>query len=208
MCLVGGDQVHVPVQPGTGVPARLLLKVLEAYRQDVLLSVVMHQIGDIEQEAIVTVGPVTRLLAIHIDTGVAHGTVKLDGDPFPNGVIRQGKAIAVPTRSGEGKPAGTTVMLYGGGLSILYDGHSMDIVLLVERAIDSPIVRHANRLPCTVVVRSCRCTWIILPGELPSLFEGDLRPALSPCQRQSGYQGNENKNRPFHHSIFFKFTDN
>ena len=202
MCLIGGDQMHVPVQSRTGIPARLLVHVLQADSQGIVFPVAVDQSGDIEVEGVVAVGPEARLLAVHEYTGVAHGTIELDKGTALFRETGHVERSPVPPHPGEGKPAGTTVMLDGGGLSVLHDRHAVDIVLLVERTVDGPVVGHTYRLPAAVVKRRFRCMRVVRPRELPPFFEGDLRPALSPRKSQPGHQHDANQYRFLHDANF------
>ena len=200
VCITRGDQMYIPVQPGTRIPARLFVEVFQSHCKNIILPVAVQQFGNIEVKGVVAIGPVAGLLPVNIYTGIAHRTVELYGHPLIFRKIRDRETVAVPPDSGKRKTSRAAVMLYGCSLPVLHNGHAVNVVLFVERAVNSPVVGYPYRLPAAVVEGSFRCKAVIFPRELPSLLQRHLHSDLSPRQRKAYDQGNANQYRFFHHS--------
>ncbi len=196
--VIGSDQMHVPVQPGTGIPTRLFFEILQANSQCVVLPILVKQPSDIEIKSIVPVGPIACFLSVDKNAGVAHGSVELDDHSFPLRKTGNRKTVPVPPRTDKRKSARTAIMLYGSGLSVLYDGHAVDVVLLIEGTIDGPVVRYTHRLPLAVVEPDFRCPGVVFPCKFPPFLQRNLYPALPPQKGKTGNKGDTNKYYSFH----------
>ena len=181
--------MHVAIQSGAGIPARLFLVVFEANGQCVVFAVFVQQIGNIEIKRVVAVGPKSGFFSVHIHTCLAHCSIELNFHTFISREIRNGKVVSVPSGAGKRKSAGAAIMLNGRGLSVLHNSHPMDIVRFVERPVNCPIVRHGYRLPLGIIEIDIRLCGIVFAGKFPPFFQGNLVACLcfgkgSGCQKQ------------------------
>ena len=148
---VSHNQMHISVETGAGIPARLLLKVLKANRQSVVCAVRIYIRSDVEVEGVVAIRPYPHLFSINIYMRVAHCAIKLNLHLLAFIKSRHVKVESVPACTRKRKSAGSAIVLNGCSLSVLHNGHAMNIVRLVKRPIDSPVVGHGHRLPLRVV---------------------------------------------------------
>ena len=167
---LGDDQMHVAVQSCAGIPTGGFGQVLQAHCQDILLPRTQLT-GDVEMETIIAIGPITHLLAIHIDTRMTHRPIEEQRCPLPGGELRHLESQAIPTDTDEWQSSRTTGMLHRLRLSILRNGHLLLVVLRTERAIDRPIVWHRDVLPIRIRTRYLLERRIICPGETPPLLQ-------------------------------------
>ena len=149
----GGDETDGAEQTAAGIPARRLLAVVQTHADGIcpLAEVGSH----IYPEGIVAIGPVTGQPTIDIDVRFGHGSVETEqgrgGQCFH---IDRG---AVKTASDPRKGSRAARLLGLLGLAVLLDGYILQVVLLVKRSVDGPVVGHrhgrivdavAGKLPC------------------------------------------------------------
>jgi hypothetical protein len=131
---VGRDEADVPVDAGAGVPARGgLPRVVGADGDDVRLAEV-QMFGQLVAEADVTVGPFAKMMPVDPHVAVRHHAVELDEDAALRVLCGEVEVLAVPADA-RGQVA-----------AVLARG-----VLLVERPLDAPVVRHVETAPGRVV---------------------------------------------------------
>ena len=138
------DQRHGTVEAGTGIPARALLDILQIDLKEVLSH--LHELRDIHTERVVAVGPATRHLAVDADHRLSHGTVKhqfgVTVEPLGNSDRAPVVSLTYPR---QGTAAAT--LLGGLGLTVLFDGHTLQVPHLVKGTADGPVVGNGDRLP-------------------------------------------------------------
>ena len=117
--------------------------------------------------------------------GLAHGTVE-DEDGAACGARGggvDGEIAAVPSHSHVGQSAGSAGMFGGFGLTVLGDGHHLQVIVAAEGAEDGPVMRDAHALPLRIIVIGSFGSGGITAMESPSLREGLLN-AL--CRKAEG----------------------
>ena len=121
----------------------------------------------IDLERIVAVGPEDSLLAIHKDTGLTHGTIKLQHIthrhavghlPAAHLLLRCDEVSTVPPHPGPGKTTGTSCLPSSHLLAILGHCHLLQVVVTMEGTIDSPVVRNHYLLPFGIIKIHSLCT--------------------------------------------------
>ncbi len=132
------------VESRAGIPAAALRLVVQADGKRVVARM---QVGrDVHPEGRVAIGPRAGPPAVDIDHGLCHGTVKLEGGA-PSRQVAHGERRGVIASSDPGqgtRPSGLLGLLL---LAVLHDGHRLQVPLLVKRAADGPVVRHADGVP-------------------------------------------------------------
>ena len=88
-------------------------------------------------ERIVTEGPETSLLTIHINAGFTHSTVKEQSHFFVGGSI---KTSTVPSGTYIRQSPCASCFQRRLFLKILCDGHILKIIVHIERTKDSPVM--------------------------------------------------------------------
>ena len=166
--------MHVPVQSGPRIPPGGLGIVLQPHGQHIALR--LQQPGRIQPETAVAIGPVTDLLSVEIDPGIAHGSVEKNIGPFPGGKIRHVETNPVPTGPDDGQSPGTSGFKRRNGLAVLLDGHELRVVADVERPVNRPVVRNRHALPGRIVEIRTNGLRMIFAGKSPALFQFEFRP--------------------------------
>ena len=176
--------MNIPVKSGTWIPAGRFRQVFQTYSQRVLLAR-LQIFRDIEVEGVVTIRPITDLLPIDIDIGMAHRPVKQDRCPLACLKLRNVELGAIPTHTDKRQPAGTSCMLHRFLLAVLRDSDLLFVVQGTERAVDRPIMGDSHGLPLTVIeswlyklIVVCKCFAIPVLCELPVFFQQKLTPSL------------------------------
>ena len=169
--------MNIPVKSGTWIPAGRFRQVFQTYSQRVLLAR-LQIFRDIEVEGVVTIRPITDLLSIDIDIGMAHRPVKQDRCPLACLKLRNVELGAIPTHTDKRQPAGTSCMLHRFLLAVLRDSDLLFVVQGTERAVDRPIMGDSHGLPLTVIESWLYKLIVVFAGELPVFFQQKLTPSL------------------------------
>ena len=141
---VCGDQMHVAVETRPGIPSRSLFEVFERHFDPVLTGY-GHR-GDIHNERVVAVGPVGDFAAVHPHTGVAHCAVEEQLVAPGCGVGNRDRRL-VAALADEGQTARTASLECLLLLAVLFDGHDLQVILLVEGPVDRPVVWNPHHFP-------------------------------------------------------------
>ena len=170
MSLVFSDDMHIAIQTCPRVPTRHLRKVVKAYRKSVIFSFYIR--GNIQEKSVVSIVPFARFLPVYVHFGVTHCPIELYENLFVVSKSRNIKGCAVPAHAHKRKPSRTTSVFNSRFLSILFNGSALNVVFHIKRTIDSPIVRHCNTLPMSIVISRFRKISPILSAKFPSFFKG------------------------------------
>jgi len=76
MSLVHLDEPRVPVNARTGVPARVVERIVEPHRDDIAAG--FQGLGQIHAPRRITVRPAAEQVSVEPDRGVGHGAVKVE----------------------------------------------------------------------------------------------------------------------------------
>ena len=158
----GVDHMDVAVEARAGIPAGGFLEILEVYLEEILAR--LDVIAEIDVKRVVSVWPEGYLLAVDLDMGVAHGSVK-DERHGTSGGVGHLECGAVRALADEWESAGAACLLGLLGLAVLLHGHGLEVVGAVKGAIYGPVVGHTHGLPLGVGRGDPF-------GELPPLVEG------------------------------------
>ena len=172
MRFVFSDDMHIAVQTCPWIPTRHLGKVVEAHCQSVVISFYVR--SNIQEESVVAVVPFTRFLSVYKNFGVTHRPIELYKHLLIRRKFRHVELGAIPAYAYKRQSASTPCMLNSCFLSVLLDGSALDIVFHIKRTIDSPVVRHGNALPFSIVVVSLREHRFVLTRKFPPFLEGLL----------------------------------
>ena len=104
---------------------------------------------DLKFESVVPVGPIAYVAAIYIDMRFGHGTVEDELGIIIAG--RDGELCAVPAFANPRQTARTSGLLGGFLLTVLLDADYLFVDILIERALDGPIVWDGDLLPAGIV---------------------------------------------------------
>ena len=157
------DECHRTVDSSSWVPARTLLHILQIHLQQIIPR--LHKRCEIHAEGIVAIRPVARLLAIKTDDRLRHRTVE---HQFRMTAVRwDGDDTPVVSLSDPWQGTRASALLRGLRLTVLFDGHPLQVPFLVERSGDGPVVGHTDGLPRLFVV-----------GELPPVAEDGFLTVL------------------------------
>ncbi len=152
MRIICCDYVNIPIKSCTGIPAGALFRVLKSHGKHIILTVTIQKISYIEMKSVVAIRPVTGFIAIYVNPGIAHCTIELNCYPLIIIKFRNSKIDTIPACTCKRQTARSSVMFNSGGLSVLHYRHAMNIIILIKRTVNCPIVWHTHRLPITVVV--------------------------------------------------------
>ena len=131
---IGRDDADVAVDAGARVPARGGLRGIVGAHGDHVAAAAEHRLrGDLVAEAHVAVGARAQLGAVDVDVGVRHHAVELDEDALALLGGGQREVLAVPADA-------------GGQVAAVAQRRRV----LIERALDAPVVRHVQRAPAGV----------------------------------------------------------
>ncbi len=147
--LRGYDELHGAVYSAAGVPSAALLHVVEVYLEDVASG--LYEGRCIHPEGVVTVSPAASLLAVHLYYRLAHRAVEAQlhvAEALGNVDVCLVMAFAYPRQR-----ARTARLFAFLCLSVLLDGYVLKVPFLVKRAVDGPVVGHADLLPRQLVAR-------------------------------------------------------
>ena len=165
---IHGQKMHVPVESCPGIPSRGLGFVLQAYRQDVSLPVLIQDIGHVTVECVIAVRPEADLTSVHKNLCLTHCTVKNQNGALARGDIEN---AAVPARANVRKTSGTACLPSLHFFKILGDGDFLKVNVSVERSFDSPVVRDGHTLPGRIVKENLTGSFCIRIEKSPSLFQ-------------------------------------
>ena len=163
--------MHVSVEPGAGIPAGRIRKILQPHRQGVRPR--MDSIRNIYIKGVIAVWPEADLAAVYPDVSLAHRTVEQQHRPLAG---RDLETAPVPSAAHIGQASGTAGLECGLFLIILGDRHVLEVIFPAERAVDGPVVRDAHILPGGVVIVGGGCLRGISSVELPALIQQYLAP--------------------------------
>ena len=130
------------VESAAWVPARTLLTVVEAHAYLVLAFLQIRR--RIHAEGVVAVRPVTSQLAVDVHVRVSHRAVKLQHGGLWQTLYVDGRLIVAATNPRQSARASRLLRLLR--LAVLHDSHILQVPLLVERSVYSPVVRYCHRL--------------------------------------------------------------
>ena len=170
----GEDELYRAVNTGSWVPSGAFLHVFEVHFHGVLTH--FHEVSDVHSESVVAVSPVTGFLSVDIDCRLSHRTVKFQ---YGSALVRteifrldvDGGAVMSLSYPRQG--TGPSSLFGSLLLSILLDGHHLYVPFLVKRTADSPVVRHADGLPCLLVFRKIPCLQVHFLAVLCHSCSGD-----------------------------------
>ena len=136
--------MHITVEPGSGIPSRCTLKILERHLKVIVTRT--YCIVDVDIERIITIRPISHLAAVDLHMGIAHGTIKHQSDRAlcSVGYIEH---RAVHTFANERQTTGTAGFQSLLCFAVLLDSHTLQVVVDIERTVNGPIVRHTHTLP-------------------------------------------------------------
>ena len=147
--LTAHDERDGTIDACARIPARAFLDVLQVHLQQVVAR--LHIRCQVHAEGVIAVGPVACLVAVEPYGRFRHSTVEQQLGMFRSG--RDGDGAAVVTFANPGQRPRASALLRGRRFAVLYDGHALQVPLLVEGPADGPVVRHADRLPLLLVAR-------------------------------------------------------
>ena len=186
---------HLAVEPCAGIPAARLRPVLETYGQRVLAAVGADEVGDVAMERVVAAGPEDGFAAVHVDAGLAHGSVEHQGAALAG---RGAEAASVPAHAHVGKSARAPRLHGGFGLEVLGHSHLLQVVLAVEGPGDGPVVGNGHALPVAVVIRDGSGTGGLAAVEEPVALEQHLG-TLGPCRKRTPRKKESQKENSLFH---------
>ena len=128
----------------------------------------LHERCDIHTEGIISIGPVARLMTIEENRGFCHRTIEHEFSVLTVCRDLDGPFVVSFTNPRQGTR--TATLLGSLFLTILFDGHHLQVPFLIEWSGDGPVVGHRHDFPCLLVVR-----------KTPVVAEGDLLSWL--CER-------------------------
>ena len=164
--------VNVAIQPRARVPSRRLGLVLQAHGEHIVLSVGPDGFGYIAMKGVVAVRPISHLLSVHVDTGIAHRAIEDQAHFLALGHV---EATTIPAYAHVGQTAGAAGLQRRLGFLILGDGHVLHVIVSIKRSVDGPVVRNGDALPGPVVIRGLLCPDLFSFNKLPALFEQYFR---------------------------------
>ena len=121
--------------------------VFKLYKQ--VIGAGAHERVDIEIKRVVAVAPQSRFLAVDIDYGIAHGTVKKEGEISRRGVSHV-KCRAIRAFSYKWESACTSGLPGLFFLSVLFHGNTLYVVFAIKRTVYRPVVGYCDFLPLCI----------------------------------------------------------
>ena len=199
---VCGQQMYVAKEARTGVPARLLRLIVQTNRQGIALGLDVG--GNIQRESVISVFPTAGILSVHVDEGMAHGSVEQELDATPRPIIRHIKFQPIPAYADKGQATRPAGVLHGFFLPVLGDGNVLPVVQITERPRDGPVVRHTDTRPVPVVVSGGHTGRVVLMGETPTPFEERFRTLRG--RRHSGQRHAQQQEGTDFHGICYSIN--
>ena len=173
------DESDVAIQACTRIPARRLRAVLQSNGHNVGLAIRIQIGRNVDEETVVAVRPESRFLSVHKYLRLAHSSIE-EQRGTPCGVDREGRSIPPYSRIRQSTRA--PCLFRGLRLTVLRNGHALQVVVTVERPRDGPVVRDAHGLPRFAVVSCGFCAQCLTSVELPVGFEQCLRALCRYCR--------------------------
>ena len=154
------NQTHLAVQPGAGIPARGERPVFKKNGNPV--TALAKRPGDVAVEGIVAVWPFADLLSVHENLRLAHRPIKEQFEAasvyIPDVYIRPVAALAHIRQS-----SAASCLFRRHCFPVLRHRDNLEVIRLVERSVNGPVVWHLHLLPSGDSLR------LVVPTELPNI---------------------------------------
>ncbi len=169
-------QAHMTIQPGAGIPAGCLCRVLQADRDQVVLAG-SNMIGQVQGKRRIAVGPSPDQNTVAVDLGMTHRPVDFQADALAGQIAGNRDDSPIPAHTNMRESAGSTGDFFHTGSHIgLLVLDPLDIVFPVKGTGNCPVMRHAHGFPIAIVAFDRRVRGVIVPREPPTVLERDCLP--------------------------------